>query len=185
MGGTPKAEVTQWALAARSGDQMARERFVRATRQDVWRFLAHVAGVQAADDLTQETYVRALRSLPRFSGRSSAHTWLLSIARRVAVDHYRVSMVRPRRANVEDWESAADRAQLRGAPRFEDDVALASLLAELSPERRTAFVLTQFYGLSYQEAAEVCECAVGTIRSRVARARDDLITLLRDAERIV
>jgi RNA polymerase sigma-70 factor (ECF subfamily) len=176
------AEVTAWALAARRGDLAARERFVRATQRDVWRFVAYLAGVPAADDLTQETYLRALRSLPRFSGRSSARTWLLSIARRVAVDDYRASRVRPRRADTEDWQGAADRAQQTDTPGFEDGIALGELLDSLTPERRTAFLLTQSFGLSYEEAAQVCRCPVGTIRSRVARAREDLVSLLRNAD---
>jgi RNA polymerase sigma-70 factor, ECF subfamily len=175
------AETTRWALAARGGDPVARERFVRATQRDVWRFVAYLAGVQSADDLTQETYLRALGSLPRFSGRSTARTWLLSIARRVAVDDYRAARVRPQRADVEDWQAAAERAQ-RSHPRFEDNVALTGLLDTLAVERRTAFVLTQMLGLTYDDAAQVCRCPVGTIRSRVARAREDLVTLLNDAE---
>lgn len=180
-GASDDAETTRLALAARGGDPVARDRFVRATQRDVWRFVAYLAGVQAADDLTQETYLRALGSLPRFSGKSSARTWLLSIARRVAVDDYRAARVRPRRADVEDWQDAADRAH-RPGPGFDDGVALAGLLDGLAEERRTAFVLTQVFGLTYGEAAQVCRCPVGTIRSRVARAREDLATLLRAAE---
>jgi RNA polymerase sigma-70 factor (ECF subfamily) len=60
--------------------------------------------------------------------------------------------------------------------------AVADLLARLEPDRREAFVLTQFLGLPYAEAAEVAGCPVGTIRSRVARARADLIDLLGGAE---
>jgi RNA polymerase sigma-70 factor (ECF subfamily) len=175
-------EVTSWALAARHGDPVARERFVRATQRDVWRFVAYLTDAQAADDLTQETYLRALRSLPRFSGRSSARTWLLSIARRVAVDDYRAMRARPQRADTEDWQGAVERAQACGVPGFDDGVALADLLDALAAERRSAFVLTQLLALSYQEAAEVCRCPVGTIRSRVARAREDLVAMLREAE---
>jgi RNA polymerase sigma-70 factor, ECF subfamily len=181
-GAPDDAEVTRWALAAGRGDLAARERFVRATQRDVWRFVAYLAGVQVADDLTQETYVRALGSLHRFSGRSSARTWLLSIARRVAVDDYRASRTRPRLADTEDWQGAADQAQQPGIPGFEDGVALADLLDGLVADRRIAFVLTQTLGLSYAEAAQVCRCPVGTIRSRVARAREDLVAVLRKAE---
>ena len=63
----------------------------------------------------------------------------------------------------------------QGAARFEDVVEIRVLLEGLTPERRDALVLTQVLGLSYDEAAEVCGCPLGTIRSRVARARDDLI----------
>jgi RNA polymerase sigma-70 factor (ECF subfamily) len=62
-------------------------------------------------------------------------------------------------------------------------VALHALLAELDPDRRLAFVLTQVLGLSYLEVAEICDCPVGTIRSRVARARDDLIAHLAAQDR--
>lgn len=59
-----------------------------------------------------------------------------------------------------------------------DEVATRELLSQLEPDRRIAFALTQVFGLTYDEAASVCGCPVGTIRSRVARARDDLIALM-------
>ncbi|MBY8849829.1 RNA polymerase sigma factor SigC [Saccharothrix longispora] len=166
-------EVTRWALAARSGDHAALERFVRATQRDVWRFVAHLADVGLADDLAQETYARALPSLRRFAGRSSARTWLLVIARRVVVDHIRMAQARPRLSPGADWVREADRKAV--APGFENTVELNVLLDALAPDRREALVLTQVLGLPYAEAAEVVGCPVGTIRSRVARARDDLL----------
>jgi RNA polymerase sigma-70 factor (ECF subfamily) len=174
------AEITQWAFAARSGDRAALERFVRATQRDLWRFIAHLADTRLAEDLAQETYLRALRGLARFEGRSSARTWLLSIARRVIVDHVRAAQARPRQANIPDWQDAVERSQSAQVPGFEGGVELAELVQALDPDRREAFVLTQTLGLSYADAAEVCDCPVGTIRSRVARARDDLITALRE-----
>ena len=63
-----------------------------------------------------------------------------------------------------------------GSGRFEDIVEVKMLLDALEPDRRDALLLTQVLGLSYAEAAEVCGCPLGTIRSRVARARDELIT---------
>lgn len=181
--GASDAEITGYALAAaRHGDRAATERFVRATQRDVWRFIAHLADAASADDLTQETYLRALGSLPRFAGRSSARTWLLSIARRVVIDQLRAAQVRPRRADVADWQLAVERSQPNGAPGFDEGVALGDLIASLPRERREAFLLTQTLGLSYLEAAEICGCPVGTIRSRVARAREDLVVLLRGNE---
>jgi RNA polymerase sigma-70 factor (ECF subfamily) len=167
--------LTALAFAAGRGDRVALERFVRATQRDVWRLVAHLGSVGLADDLTQETYLRAIPSLARFAGRSSALTWLLSIARRVVVDHIRAARARPRTARTDDWVKAADQRQAASrAAGFEDMVELSVLLDALEPERREALVLTQVLGLSYAEAAEVCRCPVGTIRSRVARARDDL-----------
>lgn len=169
------SEITAWALAAGLGDRRAAELFVRATYDDVRRFVAHLsADVRGAEDLTQETYLRALTSLARFAGRSCARVWLLAIARRVVVDRYRRAAVRPRIADTADWVTVADRAQPRHLPGFEESVALADALAAMDPGRRQAFVLTRLIGLSYAEAADALGCPVGTIRSRVARARRDL-----------
>jgi RNA polymerase sigma-70 factor, ECF subfamily len=157
-------EVTEVALRARRGDTAAATAFVRATQTDVWRLCAHLGSRASAEDLAQETYARAFASLHRFAGRSSARTWLLGIARRVCADAVR-SAVRARSVPV-GAAIVADPA---------DSVALQELLAALDDERREAFVLTQLVGLSYAEAAEVAGCPVGTIRSRVARARDELV----------
>jgi RNA polymerase sigma-70 factor (ECF subfamily) len=170
------AAITDWALAAKAGDHAAAASFIRATQRQVHRFLAHLVHAREAEDLTQETYLRAMRALPRFAARSSARTWLYAIARRVAADHLRAVGARPRSAVLADWESAADAA--RPGHRFEEQVALRDLLDGLAPDRRLAFVATQVLGLSYAEAAEVCDCPIGTVRSRVARARDDLVRAL-------
>lgn len=183
---TPADElVTAWALTARGGDPEAVEKFVGALHRDVRRFVAYLsADPQAADDLAQDTFLRALGSLHRFEGRSSARVWLLSIARRAVIDNYRYASVRPRLADVDDWQDAAERAQERGLPGFDDGIALAELLSALPAERREAFVLTRLVGLPYAEAAELSGCPVGTVRSRVARARAALVDLLEDAERL-
>ncbi|MBT2450502.1 sigma-70 family RNA polymerase sigma factor [Streptomyces sp. ISL-43] len=179
----PDEAVTLLALAARDGDPAAVDRFVRAVQRDVRRYVAYLsADPQSAEDLTQETFLRALGSLHRFEGRSSARTWLLSIARRTVVDSLRHKAARPRIADRDDWQTAAEQTQPRGLPGFEDGVALAELLAEIPAERREVFVLTQLLGLPYAEAALMLGCPIGTVRSRVARARSSLIDLLADAE---
>lgn len=174
---------TAWALAARAGDAEAVEHFVRALHRDVLRYVAHLcADPQAVDDLAQDTFLRALGSLHRFEGRSSARVWLLSIARRAVIDSYRYSAARPRLHDATDWQLAVERAQPCGLPGFDDGIALADLLAALPEERREAFVLTQLLGLPYVEAAALTACPVGTVRSRVARARATLIDLLTAAD---
>ncbi|MDQ1049231.1 sigma-70 family RNA polymerase sigma factor [Streptomyces sp. V4I2] len=174
---------TAWALAGRAGDAEAVEHFVRALHRDVLRYVAHLcADPQAVDDLAQDTFLRALGSLHRFEGRSSARAWLLSIARRAVIDSYRHSAARPRLHDATDWQLAVERAQPCGLPGFDDGVALADLLAALPEERREAFVLTQLLGLPYREAAALTGCPVGTVRSRVARARATLIDLLTAAD---
>jgi RNA polymerase sigma-70 factor, ECF subfamily len=159
-------ELTAAALRARRGDAGGAAQFVRGTQRDVWRLCAHLGSRADADDLTQETYARAFRSLHRFAGRSSARTWLLSIARRVCADAVREA-VRARAITPERPVPVADPAE---------SATVRALLAALDTERREAFVLTQLVGLSYAEAADVCGCPIGTIRSRVARARGDLVT---------
>lgn len=170
--------VTELALAAARGNQRALEAFIKATQQDVWRFVTYLSDAGSADDLTQETFLRAIGAIERFSGRSSARTWLLSIARRVVADHIRHVQARPRTA------PGADPERLRNADRhsrgFEDLVEVTAMIANLTAEQREALLLTQLLGLPYADAAAVCGCPVGTIRSRVARARD---ALLADVER--
>jgi RNA polymerase sigma-70 factor (ECF subfamily) len=176
--------ITAWALAARGRDPEALENFVRALHRDVRHYVTYLsADPQAADDLAQDTFLRALGSLHRFEGRSSARTWLLSIARRAVIDNYRHTSARPRLSDTDDWQTAAERAQPRGLPGFDDGIALTELLDTLPDERREAFVLTQLLGLPYAEAAEISDCPVGTVRSRVARARSSLMRSLHDAER--
>ena len=176
--GDPRADdayATKLALAAGAGDRDALATFIRVTQRDVYRFISHLCARDEAEDLTQETYLRALRTLPTFAGRSSARTWLLAIARRVAADQIRRTSARPRTTAVEDWDAvvAANPAQRRSG--FDEGILLRELVAGFDADRRDAFVLTQVLGLDYAAAAEVCGCPVGTIRSRVARAREDLI----------
>ncbi|WP_153503310.1 sigma-70 family RNA polymerase sigma factor [Cumulibacter manganitolerans] len=171
------AEVTRWAIRAGKGDMTAMALFVRATQGEVWRVCAHLGNRWAAEDLTQEVYLRAHRSLPRFRGDSSARTWLLTIARRVCADHVREQQRRPKTAPLDE---AAEPVDEGGDPA--SYAALRGLLETIDPDRKEAFVLTQLLGLGYAEAADVCGCPVGTIRSRVARARDDLASAVRAAE---
>jgi RNA polymerase sigma-70 factor (ECF subfamily) len=166
---------TRWALAARGGDRAAGAAFVRATLAEVWRFAAALVDPEAADDLAQETYLRAFRALSGFEGRASVRTWLLGIARRTCADHIR-ARVRQRRIA---GRLAADRGG--EVPDPANGYAAADLLRRLPDERRVAFALTQVLGLSYAEAAAVEGVAVGTIRSRVARARADLVAAVTEA----
>lgn len=171
-------ELTRLALAGAAGDAEATVAFIRATQRDAYRFLASVGGAGEAEDLAQETYLRALRALPRFAGRSSARTWLLSIARRVAADQVRAAMRRPRIRAELDPSVLAERGPV--APSVDERVLVRELVLTLDPDRREAFVLTQLLDLSYADAAAVCRCPIGTIRSRVARARGDLVRALAD-----
>jgi RNA polymerase sigma-70 factor (ECF subfamily) len=169
------------AARAAAGDADATTALVRATQRDVMRFLSSMAPAGDVEDLAQETFIRVVRALPGFAGRSTVRTWLFAIARRVAADHARETARRPRAAILPDWQAAAEAGRRAQRPRFEEQHALAALISDLAEDRREAFVLTQIAGLSYAEAAEICECPIGTIRSRVARAREDLVTALQEA----
>lgn len=166
-------ELTALALAAREGDSIALRAFVRASQAEVWRLCAHLGGREIADDLTQDVYVRALGALPGFRGDSSARTWLLAIARRTVADALRAEQRRRRLTKV--------LRQPRASGDQSGALELMHLVRGLDDDRRTAFVLTQVLGLTYADAAEVCACPIGTIRSRVARAREELLGALGEA----
>ncbi|MDA2813432.1 sigma-70 family RNA polymerase sigma factor [Nocardiopsis sp. RSe5-2] len=167
-------ELTALAGTAGRGDGRALEVLIAETREDLARFIAHRVDPLWVEELTQETYMRAMTALPGFAGRSSVRTWLKSIARRAVADRYRWSAARPRTTELPEDPARTGLLADRCA-RFEEEVALGSLLAGISPERRRAFVLTRIHGYSYAEAADELGVPVGTVRSRVARARSDLI----------
>ena len=166
--------MSRLALEAGKGDEAALVGFVQRTQVDVWRFVAHLVDRDSADDLTQDVYLRAVPALARYRGDAPARVWLLSIARRTCADEIR-RRARRRRAiggpflDVDGADGLPATADPTGA------VDLADLVEGLDPDRRSAFVLTQVLGLRYDDAARVCGVPVGTIRSRVARARADLL----------
>ena len=170
-------DLTALALAAAEGDGVAMTAFVRRTQPEVWRVCARLGDRDAADDLTQEVYLRALPALAGFRAEASARTWLLQITRHVCADHVRR---RTRgRALLDRLVQRTDRGEAVAAPRT-GELELDEAIGALDPDRREAFVLTQVLGLSYAEAAEVGGVPIGTIRSRVARARADLLDALAD-----
>ena len=165
-------DLTHLALAAGAGDRVATTAFVRRTQPEVWRVCARLGDRADADDLTQEVYVRALPALGSFRAESSARTWLLQIARYVCADHVRR---RTRRRSLLDRLVEHESPDSAVTAERTGELDLDDLIGRLERDRREAFVLTQVAGLSYAEAAMVCEVPIGTIRSRVARARADLV----------
>lgn len=172
----PVDRLTGLALAASAGDRAALASFVELSQADVWRFCCYLVGREAADDAAQETFERAIGALGSFRGEASARTWLLAIARRTCVDVVR-RLVRRRSL----WDRMASRSTERAQP-LGGTAEVDAVLALLDDTQRQAFVLTQLLGLSYQEASEVCGCPIGTIRSRVGRAREVLIAALGEVE---
>lgn len=170
-------ELTPLARDARRGDRAALADLIRATQGDVWRLCAHLVDPGAADDLAQETYLRAIPALRGFRGESSVRTWLLTIARRACAQEIK-NRQRDRQASASLAADAVGMAAATAAAAATAGtsarVEITELLATLTPERRAAFVLTQVLGCTYEQTASICDCPVGTIRSRVARARADL-----------
>jgi RNA polymerase sigma-70 factor, ECF subfamily len=172
--------LTGLLIQARNGDRLALAEAIRASQGEVWRLSSHLVGPNEADDVTQDVFVRAWRALPSFRAESSGRTWLLSIARRACADAVR-GQARRRRlsARLQGHPSRAE-----GTHAVDEVHGLGELIAHLPPAQREAFVLTQITGCSYAEAAELCGVQVGTIRSRVARARSELIELVRQARAV-
>lgn len=162
-------DLTLLALDAGAGDRRSLTAFLRNVQPDVWRYCSAMVGAEDADDAAQESLTRIFTSIARFQATAPARVWALSITRHTCLDWLRKSYRR---------RSLADRLRQRpssAAPHDHSWAELQQLVERLDVDRREAFVLTQVLGWSYAEAAETCGCPVGTIRSRVARARLDLV----------
>lgn len=154
--------------AARSGDERAVIGFVELTRSAVWQVCRVLGSPGEEEDLVQETYVRALVGLESFKGQGSVLGWLLTIARNVCADD-----VRRRQRQV----SLVERLRNRREDSVEEMVdwhIVADVLSVVDPDQRDPFLLTQMLGFRYGEAAQLLGCPIGTVRSRVARARQRL-----------
>jgi RNA polymerase sigma-70 factor, ECF subfamily len=164
------------ALARRAarGDREAFALVCGAIEQDVWRYCnAVLRDPQEADDATQETFVRIVTAIRRYRGDAPVRVWACVIARRVCSE-------RIRRAGAIAQPVDPARHEPRPAAGPSASVEAQALLDHLDADTRTAFVLTQLVGFTYQEAADIVEVPVGTIRSRVHRARSELAALWAD-----
>ena len=164
--------LTSTALKARDGDRVALEGLMRLVQGDVWRLCKYMVDAQSADDLAQDALVKMIGSLHRVTAEHNVRAWTLGIARHTCLDEIRR---RQRRRRLQkDYEGT--RPVLVSAE--DSSLDLRELIAHIDIDRRDAFVLTQLVGLSYEEVAAICECPIGTVRSRVARARLDIQTLM-------
>ena len=161
--------------AAGRGDLAAFEELVRAYQPEVWRFLRHlVRDPSQAEDLTQETFIRVYRNIAGFRFRSKFSTWVLQVARNVAIDALRARD--RRRALLEVLPAPA--AQPDGSVGVEINHALAALPLP----QRESFLLVEVLGLTYREAALAVGVAEGTVKSRVFHARRQLVSWLAATE---
>jgi RNA polymerase sigma-70 factor (ECF subfamily) len=160
---------------ARRGDLDAFEDLVRAYQADVYRFAASLTRDRSlAEDVTQEAFLRAFRFIRGFRGETRFGSWLFSITRNCAND----AMRRRRFPLARDQERAAAASVADPSARAELEAALESV----SVEHRESFLLVEVFGLSYQETADVLGVAVGTVKSRMFRARRALCRAIADDE---
>jgi RNA polymerase sigma-70 factor (ECF subfamily) len=160
---------------ARAGDPVAFEELVRGHQADVYRLALHlVRDRQTAEDVTQEAFLHAYRSLRWFRGQSRFSTWLYRITRNCAVDAIRRRERQRRLAERVAGDQPVADPSLRAA--------LSSALDGLPAELREGFVLIEMFGLSYREAAQVLGVFPGTLKSRMHRTRRLLIDALEARE---
>lgn len=157
------------ALAAARGDDEAFATLCQLLSDDVWRYChALLNDTHLAQEAAQETFVRAVDAIRRYRGEAPARVYLLVLARRSCTA---VRKRETRHRAVQSLHTAPEPAVAPPSGRVE----LNLLLDDLPGDLKQAFVLTQVLGLSYDHAAAVADCPVGTIRSRVYRARERLV----------
>ncbi|MBX7259054.1 MAG: sigma-70 family RNA polymerase sigma factor [Candidatus Hydrogenedentes bacterium] len=169
---------------AQTGDYYAFEELVRQYRNDVYGLAFHfVRNREEAWDISQEVFVKAHRSLARFRGDSSFKTWLLRITANQCKDY-----LKKRRLETVSYNDALEAEEApsqfqdpsSSAEAKEVGEAIQIALNGLPFKHRTAFVLREFEGLSYEEMAKAMECNLGTVMSRLHHARKKLqLTLQR------
>jgi RNA polymerase sigma-70 factor, ECF subfamily len=176
----PAADITL-VDRARAGHTGAFEELVRRYRNDVFALSYHfLRNREEAWDVSQEVFIKAYHSLRNFRGDSSFKTWLLRITANHCKDHFK-----KRKLDTVplDERLDADAPGLPPNPReamesAELGAAIEKAIALLPPKHRTAFVLREFEGMSYQDMAEVMHCNVGTVMSRLHHARQKLQSML-------
>jgi RNA polymerase sigma-70 factor (ECF subfamily) len=142
-----------------------------------------------AEDVCQEAFIKAYRALPLFRGDSAFYTWLYRIAVNTAKNYLVSRNRRPPTSDVEvaDAEQSEAGSILREIENPESKLATANLklvieqaIEDLPEDLRTAFTLREFSGLSYEDITEVMDCPVGTVRSRIFRAREAIDKKIKD-----
>ncbi len=138
---------------------------------------------QDVEDVTQEAFIKAFRALPRFRGESAFYTWLYRIAINTAKNHLVARGRRPPGVDVDmedaEFMDGADALRESESPeaaleRDELSAAIDLAISQLPDDLRSAVTLREFDGLSYEQIAHIMDCPVGTVRSRIFRARESI-----------
>jgi len=141
-----------------------------------------------AMDVAQEAFIKAYRAIGRFRGDSAFYTWIYRIAINTAKNHLVASGRRPPAGDIdaqdaEQYEGATGLREYATPERMllkdEIEKTVASAIDELPDDLKTAITLRELEGLSYEEIAQAMECPIGTVRSRIFRARDAIDTKLK------
>lgn len=190
----PEAASSDWELVQQcaSGDEAACARLVTDHQRMVYQLALHLLGEpQEALDLSQEVFLRVFRMLPRFRGQSTLRTWIYRIVVNQASNRQRWWRRRHRAQQVALDDHAAVHGELAESRNFampdrvlqqrETAGRVWQALDALPFDQRAVIVLREIDGLSYDEIAVSLSVAVGTVKSRLARARDTLRTMLRPA----
>ena len=174
----------------RAGDVAAFEPLVEKYRQRVYRLAYNVLrNSEDAYDVAQEAFIKAYRALPNFRGDSAFYTWLYRIGINTA-KNYLIALGRRAPTSTEfdseEAEGFEDAAGLRDINTPESELASKQIaqtvndaIAALPEELRTAITLRELDGLSYEEIAQIMNCPIGTVRSRIFRAREAVAEKLR------
>ncbi len=177
-------------VRAQQGDKQAFELLVAKYQRRLARLLSRLIRDPAeVEDVAQETFIKAYRSLPNFRGESAFYTWLYRIGINTAKNHL-VSSSRRAQASasftVEDAESFEEAEQLRDSATPEGELMSKEIaltvnraMEALPQDLRSAVLLREIEGLSYEEIAAVMKCPIGTVRSRIFRAREAIAAELK------
>lgn len=169
-------DIDPTVAAARAGDAAAFESLVRQHADAVYgHALRFFSETGTAEDVTQEVFLKVYRSLAGFDGRASFSTWLYRLTRNVCLDTFRRGKRRPVPVDPLDLPHPAVGDFSEAVVATE---ALERAVAALPPEDRDAFNAITLFGLSYEEAGAVLGVPVGTVKSRVFRARRTLVGAL-------
>ena len=175
---------TDRALVVRvqQGDKRAFDLLVKKYQHKVLTVVGrYISDHSEAQDVTQEAFIKAYRALPKFRGDSAFYTWIYRIAINTAKNYLVSRGRRPPDSDIDvaDGELFETGQRLRDvnspeAQLLSDEIqhTVRQALDELSEDLRAAITLREFEGLSYEEIAEILACPVGTVRSRIFRARE-------------
>ncbi|MCC2655914.1 MAG: rpoE [Panacagrimonas sp.] len=173
---------------AQSGDRRAFELLVRKYQYKIVQLVSRLVGDADAPDVAQETFIKAWRALNGFRGQSAFYTWLYRIGINTAKNHLVARGRRPSNQDidVEDAEQFGHTEQMSDVDTPEalllsEEIKqkVTETIAKLPPDLRQAITLRELEGLSYEEIAEVMDCPIGTVRSRIFRAREAIDIVLK------